>query len=134
MCLSPKYFAQMIYKESGKHAKDWIRDFVIKDAKAMLKSGNYTVQEVSETLHFANQSFFGKYFKDAVGCSRLPRRKLLLLILQKIADLSRRTTSSGLGAGTAGAAGASSFFLCNLANPLMARNILKAMIRKLTVS
>lgn len=69
MCLSPKYFAQMIYHESGKHAKDWIRDFVIKDAKAMLKSGNYTVQEVSETLHFANQSFFGKYFKDAVGCS-----------------------------------------------------------------
>ena len=67
--ISPKYFAQMIYKESGKHAKDWIRDFVIKDAKTMLKSGNYTVQEVSETLHFANQSFFGKYFKEAVGCS-----------------------------------------------------------------
>ena len=59
----------MIYKESGKHAKDWIRDFVIKDAKTMLKSGNYTVQEVSEILHFANQSFFGKYFKGAVGCS-----------------------------------------------------------------
>ncbi len=69
LCLSPKYFAQIIYKESGKHAKDWIRDFVIKDAKAMLKSGNYTVQEISETLHFANQSFFGKYFKEAVGCS-----------------------------------------------------------------
>ena len=67
--ISPKYFAQMIYKESGKHAKDWIRDFVIKDAKTMLKSGNYTIQEVSETLHFANQSFFGKYFKEAVGCS-----------------------------------------------------------------
>lgn len=67
--ISPKYFAQMIFKESGKHPKDWIRDFVIKDAKTMLKSGNYTVQEVSETLHFANQSFFGKYFKEAVGCS-----------------------------------------------------------------
>ncbi len=67
--ISPKYFAQMIYKESGKHAKDWIRDFVIKDAKTMLKSGNYTVQEVSNALHFANQSFFGKYFKEAVGCS-----------------------------------------------------------------
>lgn len=67
--ISPKYFAQIIYKESGKHAKDWIRDFVIKDAKTMLKSGNYTVQEVSEILHFANQSFFGKYFKGAVGCS-----------------------------------------------------------------
>ena len=67
--ISQKYFAQMIYKESGKHAKHCIRDFVIKDAKTMLKSGNYTVQEVSEILHFANQSFFGKYFKEAVGCS-----------------------------------------------------------------
>ena len=67
--ISPKYFAQMIYKETGELAEDWIRDFVIKDAKTMLKSGNYTVQEVSETLHFANQSFFGKYFKEAVGCS-----------------------------------------------------------------
>ncbi len=72
---SPKYFAQMIYKESGRHAKDWIRDFVIKDAKTMLLSGNYTVQEISESLNFANQSFFGKYFKEAVGCSPKMFRK-----------------------------------------------------------
>ncbi|HBH09204.1 MAG TPA: hypothetical protein DDX40_07375 [Rikenellaceae bacterium] len=76
--ISPKYFAQMIYKESGKHAKDWIRDFVIKDAKTMLKSGNYTVQEVSETLHFANQSFFGKYFKEAVGCSPMAYKERVI--------------------------------------------------------
>ena len=67
--ISPKYFAQVIFHESGKHAKDWIREFVIKDAKTMLQNGNYTVQEVSEALHFPNQSFFGKYFKEAVGCS-----------------------------------------------------------------
>ena len=76
--ISPKYFAQMIYKESGKHAKDWIRDFVIKDAKTMLKSGNYTVQEISETLHFANQSFFGKYFKEAVGCSPMAYKERVI--------------------------------------------------------
>ncbi len=76
--ISPKYFAHMIYKESGKHAKDWIREFVIKDAKTMLKSGNYTVQEVSETLHFANQSFFGKYFKEAVGCSPMAYKEKVI--------------------------------------------------------
>ncbi|MEE3476552.1 MAG: AraC family transcriptional regulator [Candidatus Cryptobacteroides sp.] len=69
LCVSPKYFAQVIYKESGKYAKDWIRDYVIRAAKKMLKSGNYTVQEVSDALHFANQSFFGTYFKKAVGLS-----------------------------------------------------------------
>ena len=69
LCVSPKYFAQVIFKESGKYAKDWIREYVIRDAKEMLKSGNYTVQEVSDALHFANPSFFGKYFKEAVGSS-----------------------------------------------------------------
>ena len=39
------------------------------EQQKMLKSGNYTVQEVSDALHFANQSFFGTYFKKAVGLS-----------------------------------------------------------------
>ncbi len=69
LCVSNKYFAQVIFKESGKYAKDWIREYVIRDAKTMLKSGKYTIQEISDTLHFANPSFFGKYFKEAVGCS-----------------------------------------------------------------
>lgn len=30
------------------------------DAKALLKSGKYTVQQVSDMLNFQNQSFFGK--------------------------------------------------------------------------
>ncbi len=73
-CISPKYFAKLIYDASGKHASEWIRDYVILEAKAMLRTGNYTVQQVSDALHFPNSSFFGfgKYFKAAVGCS--PRR------------------------------------------------------------
>lgn len=69
MCLTPKYLAQVIYQESGRHAGEWIKDCVILEAKALLKSGKYTVQQVSDMLNFANASFFGKYFKAAVGCS-----------------------------------------------------------------
>lgn len=69
LCISPKHFAQVVHRKSGKHVKDWIRYFVIREAKKMLKSGNYTVQEVSHLLHFPNSSFFGKYFKAAVGCT-----------------------------------------------------------------
>ncbi len=69
LCLTPKYLSQMIHAVSGRHAGDWIRDYVILEAKALLKSGLYTVQQVSDMLHFANQSFFGVYFKKAVGCS-----------------------------------------------------------------
>lgn len=69
LCLSPKHFAQVVYRKSGKYAKDWIKEYVIREAKTLLKSGNYTVQEVSDLLHFPNAAFFGKYFKKAVGCT-----------------------------------------------------------------
>ena len=44
-------------------------NYVILEAKALLKSRKYTIQQISNMLNFANQSFFGKYFKDKVGCS-----------------------------------------------------------------
>jgi AraC-like DNA-binding protein len=69
LCLSPKHFAQVVYKKSGKYAKDWIKEYVIREAKTLLRTGNYTVQEVSDLLHFPNAAFFGKYFKKAVGCT-----------------------------------------------------------------
>lgn len=72
LCITPKYLSQMVFKVSERYAGDWIRDYVILEAKAMLKSKKYTVQQVSDILNFANASFFGKYFKSTVGCS--PRK------------------------------------------------------------
>lgn len=69
LSITPKYLSQVIYDISGQHARNWIRDYVILEAKALLKSGQYNVQQVSDMLNFANQSFFGVYFKKAVGCS-----------------------------------------------------------------
>lgn len=69
LCLTPKYLSQIIHSVSGRHAGEWIRDYVILEAKALLKSGQYTIQQVADMLNFANQSFFGVYFKKAVGCS-----------------------------------------------------------------
>lgn len=75
LCLTPKYLSQVIWEVSNRHAPDWIRDYVILEAKALLKSGQYTVQQVGDLLNFANASFFGKYFKAAVGCT--PRQYML---------------------------------------------------------
>ena len=69
LCVTPKYLSQVIHKVSGRFASDWIIDFVILEAKALLKSRKYTIQQVADMLNFANQSFFGTYFKDKVGCS-----------------------------------------------------------------
>ena len=69
LSLSLKYMSHVIYEQTGRHPSQWIKDHVILDAKTMLRSGRYTVQQVADELHFPNQSFFGKYFKEAVGVS-----------------------------------------------------------------
>lgn len=69
LCLTPKYLSTIIYRVSGRHAGDWIREYVLLEAKTLLRSRQYTVQQVCDQLGFSNPSFFGKYFKAAVGVS-----------------------------------------------------------------
>jgi len=67
--LTPKYLSKVIRQNSGKTAGDWIEDYVILEAKALLKSSNMTIQQITDELNFSTQSFFGKYFKRRVGLS-----------------------------------------------------------------
>ncbi|MBR5673808.1 MAG: helix-turn-helix transcriptional regulator [Muribaculaceae bacterium] len=67
--LTPKYMSHVVFEQTGRHPSKWIKDYVILEAKSMLRSGRYTIQQIAEELHFPNQSFFGKYFKEAVGVS-----------------------------------------------------------------
>lgn len=52
-----------------KSAAEWIDDYVILEAKALLRSTNLTIQQISYELNFPSQSFFGKYFKRLTGMS-----------------------------------------------------------------
>ncbi|MDR1023093.1 MAG: AraC family transcriptional regulator [Prevotellaceae bacterium] len=67
--LTPKYLSQVLKSATGKSASDWIDDFVMLEAKALLKSTNMTIQQICYELNFPTQSFFGKYFKRRVGVS-----------------------------------------------------------------
>ena len=58
-----------------KSASQWIDDYVVLEAKTLLKSTNLTILQISEELHFANQSFFGKYFKQHTGLSPMRYRR-----------------------------------------------------------
>ena len=60
---------------TGKSASQWIDDYVVLEAKTLLKSTNLTILQISEELHFANQSFFGKYFKQHTGLSPMRYRR-----------------------------------------------------------
>lgn len=69
LCITPKYLSQTVQKASGRFAGEWIAEYVILEAKALIKSHRYTIQQISELLHFPNASFFGRYFKAKVGCT-----------------------------------------------------------------
>jgi AraC-like DNA-binding protein len=69
LCLTPKHLSAVIKKTTGKSAFEWINDYVILEAKSLLRATNMTIQQISEELNFPNQSFFGKYFKRVVGVS-----------------------------------------------------------------
>lgn len=73
--LTPKYLSKALKQASGKTAAGWIADHVILEAKALLKSTNLTVQQISDELSFPSQSFFGKYFKRRTGYSPKEYRK-----------------------------------------------------------
>ncbi|MCR4765427.1 MAG: helix-turn-helix domain-containing protein [Bacteroidaceae bacterium] len=69
LCITPKYLSRVVVQHSGRHPSDWIRDYVILEAKALLRQNELSVQQISDMLNYPNPSFFGKYFKAAVGCS-----------------------------------------------------------------
>jgi AraC-like DNA-binding protein len=69
LCLTPKHLSKVVRETSGTPANDWIDNYVTLEAKALLKSTNMTIQQISDELNFANQSFFGKYFKRLTGMS-----------------------------------------------------------------
>lgn len=67
--VTPKHLSRTIKAQTGYSAASWIERFLILEAKILLKSTNLTVQQISDSLSFPSQSFFGKYFKKNVGLS-----------------------------------------------------------------
>jgi AraC-like DNA-binding protein len=75
LCLTPSHLTKIIKEASKKSVSNWIDEIVIMSAKAMLKSSDMTVSQISDELNFANSSFFGTYFKKRTGMSPLQYRK-----------------------------------------------------------
>ncbi len=69
LCITSKYLTTLIKRVSGRSVLEWIDNFVIVEAKTLLKYSNMSVQEVAYRLNFPNQSFFGSYFKRVTGLS-----------------------------------------------------------------
>lgn len=72
LCLTPKYLSSVIHQMSGKHASEWLDDFIILEIKALLKTTTMPVQQIAYELNFSTPAHFGKFFKRITGVS--PKR------------------------------------------------------------
>lgn len=69
-----KYLSEVIKNNSGKTTREWIDTMVILEAKVLLHNKSLTINQISDTLNFSNQSVFGKFFKNQTGISPLEYR------------------------------------------------------------
>jgi len=69
LCISSKYLAATVKTVTSKTAGDWIEDYVMLEAKAMLTNTDMTISQISDHLHFLDTSTFGKYFRRHTGLS-----------------------------------------------------------------
>ncbi len=67
--LSPNYFGDLIKKETGKTAQEYIQLKIIDRAKQLLAEGILSVNEIAEELGFKYATHFTRLFKKSVGIS-----------------------------------------------------------------
>lgn len=69
LSISPKYLSEVVKQVSKRTPNDWIDHYVVLELRVLLKNSTKNIKEITEELHFPNQSFLGKYFKEHVGMS-----------------------------------------------------------------
>ncbi|GJH40022.1 AraC family transcriptional regulator [Capnocytophaga sp. HP1101] len=69
VCLSPNYLSDLLKKETGMSAQDYIHHHLINEAKHLLTTTNRTVSELAFDLGFEYPQYFSRLFKQKAGVS-----------------------------------------------------------------
>ncbi len=75
VCLSPNYFGDLIKKETGKTAQEYIQNKLIDIAKEMILGTDKTVSEIAYDLGFQYSQHFNRIFKKNVGSTPTEYRR-----------------------------------------------------------
>ena len=67
MCLTERYLNTVIRQTSGTTAKEWIDRALITRIKIELRHTDKLAAQIANEMHFANPSFFSKYFRRITG-------------------------------------------------------------------
>ena len=68
-CLTTRYFSTLVRRRSGRTPYEWIVTMVVNEAKRLLADPDKSIKQIAAELNFANQSFFGSFFRQQAGCS-----------------------------------------------------------------
>lgn len=74
--ITPKYLSETVRGISRRTPSDWIDSYVMQELRVALRNSNLSIKEIAAQMHFPNQSFMGKYFKEHSGMSPKEYRKL----------------------------------------------------------
>lgn len=69
LCMTPKYLATVVKETTGATPMMWLSRYTVLYAKSRLSGTTLSVQEISDSLSFPDQSTFGRYFKRIAGMS-----------------------------------------------------------------
>lgn len=81
--LSPNYFGDLIKKETGKSAQEYIQTRMIDIAKEMIAGTEKTVSQIAYELGFQYSQHFNRIFKKNTGYTPGEYRKLQIYIIRK---------------------------------------------------
>lgn len=73
--LSPNYFGDLIKKETGSTALDYIQSRIIEEAKGKMFDSNNSINDISFQLGFKYQQHFTRLFKQKTGMTPNDYRK-----------------------------------------------------------
>lgn len=74
-CYSPKYFGELVKTETGRTAKDFINDRLLRTAKQLLSDDTLSIAQVSHQLGFEYPQHFVRFFKTKTGKTPSEYRK-----------------------------------------------------------
>ena len=76
VCLSPNYFGDLIKKETGKTAQEYIQNKIMDVAKQQIVGTDKTMSQIAYELGFQYSQHFNRIFKKNVGCTPNEYRKV----------------------------------------------------------
>lgn len=74
-CYSPKYFGELVKTETGRTAKDFINDRLLRAAMQLLSDDALSIAQVSHQLGFEYPQHFVRFFKTKTGKTPSEYRK-----------------------------------------------------------